>query len=338
MTSLLLLFPIVVSLLVTLLLMPFWIKKAHNIGLLWDDMNKHRSEKVAGSGGILVLLGFTAGVFLYVTYRVFYLKEADGFLVELFALLTVVLLVSMLGFVDDLLGWQRGGLSKRARVVFVAFAAIPLMAINAGLSEVSIPLFGVVELGLLYPVILIPLGIIGATTTFNFLAGFNGLEAGQGIIILSGLSLVAFLTGSTWLALVALCMVASLLGFLFYNFCPAKVFPGDSMTYAVGSLIAIMAIIGNFERVAVFFFIPNIIEVILKTRGRLMKHSFGKPNSDGGLSLRYDKIYSLNHAGIYFLPKIGVKPSERNVVYAIWAFQLLVILLGLAIFWRGIVT
>ena len=133
-------------------------------------------------------------------------------------------------------------------------------------------------------------------------------------------------------------MVAALAGFLFYNFCPAKVFPGDSLTYAVGSLIAIMAIIGNFERVAVFFFIPNIIEVVLKTRGKLAKHSFGKPNSDGGLSLKYDKIYSLNHAGIYFLPKIGIKPSERNVVYAIWAFQLVVILVGLAIFWRGIVT
>ena len=243
----------------------------------------------------------------------------------------------MLGFVDDLLGWHHGGLSKWPRLIFVGFAAIPLMAINAGLSEVSIPLVGVVELGLLYPLILIPLGIIGATTTFNFLAGFNGLEAGQGIIILSGLSVVAFLTGSAWLALIALCMVASLLGFLFYNFYPAKVFPGDSLTYAVGSLIAIMAIIGNFERIAVFFFIPNIIEVVLKTRGRLMKHSFGKSNSDGTLSLKYDKIYSLNHVAIYLLEKIGLRTDEKNVVYLIWAFQLLVILLGLTIFWGGIV-
>jgi len=337
MTEMILLIPIIGSFLVALLLMPFWIRKAKHIGLVWKDMNKHENSLVPGSGGIIVVLGFIGGILLYIAYIVFYLHQTDAFLVEIFALLTVVLLVSMLGFIDDLLGWQHGGLSRRSRIVCVAFAAIPLMAINAGLSEVTLPFIGTVELGIIYPLILVPLGIVGATTTFNFLAGFNGLEAGQGIIILSALSVVAFLTGSSWLAVISLCMVAALLGFLFYNIYPARVFPGDSLTYAVGSLIAIMAILGNFERIAVFFFIPNIIEVGLKLKGRLVKQSFGKPNIDGTLKAPYERFYSLNHVAIYLLHRMNLRADEKNAVYAIWAFQLIIILAGFAIFWKGLV-
>ena len=45
--------------------------------------------------------------------------------------------------------------------------------------------------------LMIPIGIAGATYTYNFLAGVNGLEAGQGMIILSFLSLIAYITGSS---------------------------------------------------------------------------------------------------------------------------------------------
>jgi len=137
-----------------------------------------------------------------------------------------------------------------------------------------------------------------------FLAGYNGLEAGQGIILLSSLAIVAFFTGSSWLSVIALCMVFSLVAFLIFNFCPAKVFPGDSLTYSIGGMIAILAILGNFEKIAIFFFIPYIIEFGLKSRGKLVKHSFGKPNKDGTLSLNYKKIYSLNHLFIFLMKKL----------------------------------
>ena len=64
-------------------------------------------------------------------------------------------------------------------------------------------------------------------------------------------------------------MVGALIGFYIYNKFPAKVFPGDILTYSVGALIAGMAILGNFEKIAVFVFIPYIIETILKSRGKL---------------------------------------------------------------------
>lgn len=331
-----LLSPIVASFFVTLFLMPFWIRKAREIGLLWDDMNKTGKRNVAGSGGLMVVVGFVLGVLLFVAYRIFFLTDGLPMLVEIFALVSVVLILAGIGFVDDLFGWRKGGLSRRTRIIMIVFASIPLIAINAGRSTMSIPFFGSVELGLIYPLVLIPIGIVGASTTFNFLAGFNGLESGQGILILSGLAIVAYFTGNSWLTIVAFCMIAALLAFLIFNFTPAAVFPGDVITYPVGGLIAMMAILGNFEKIAVFFFIPCIIEFFLKARGNFVKQSFGRPLKDGGLDLRYDKIYSLNHLAIYLMKKIGIKPTEVKVVLSIWLLQAIVISLGFILFADGI--
>lgn len=336
MTSLMLMAPLLASFFATLFLVPFWIRKAKQIGLMWDDMNKLSKPKIAGSGGIMAVCGFIIGILFYIAYVVFILEVRNSHLIEIFALLNVILILAGVGLVDDLLGWRHGGLSRRSRIILVFFAAVPLMAINAGKSTVALPFLGVVDLGIIYPLLVIPIGVVGATTTFNFLAGFNGLEAGQGIILLSSMALVAYFMGNSWLSIIALCMIAALLAFLFYNFYPARVFPGDSLTYAVGGLVAIISILGNFEKVAAFFFIPYIIEFSLKVRGRLVKYSFGRPLEDGSLDLRYEKIYGLGHVCISTLKKIGIKPTERKVIFMIWGFQIAIISLGFFIFRNGI--
>jgi len=314
----------------TFLVMPYWIRKAKQIGLVWEDMNKFSNKKeVAGSGGIIAVLGAMIGIFLYIAIQVFYFKVSDGISLKIFAILSSMFLVTGIGFIDDLFGWRKGGLSKRSRIILVLFSAIPLMVINAGNST----MLGI-NFGIFYPLLIIPLGILGATTTFNFLAGYNGLEAGQGIIILSALAFVTYNTGNTWLSIVALCMVASLFAFYIFNKYPAKVFPGDILTYSIGMMIAAIAILGNIEKIAVFFFIPYILETILKVRGRLKKQSFGKPNKDGTIDMPYNKIYGLEHLAIFLLKKIkkSGKVYETDVVCLINGFQILVILIGLLMF------
>jgi UDP-N-acetylglucosamine--dolichyl-phosphate N-acetylglucosaminephosphotransferase len=313
--------------------MPYWIRKMKQLGFLWEDMNKPGNPKnVASSGGIVVVIAFTLGVFWYVAIKTFILKEVDGINTKIFALVAVILILAIVGIIDDWFGWYTGGLSKRTRILLAFFASIPLVVINAGTSTMNFPFFGNINFGLLYPLILVPLGIVGATTTYNFLAGFNGLEAGQGILILSFLSVVAYLNGYAWLSIIGITMVVSLIGFWFYNKYPAKVFPGDSLTWAIGALIACMAILGNFEKVAVFVFIPYIIETGLKVRGKLEKQSFGKPKNDGTLDLRYKKIYGLEHFAIYLLKKLKINPTEKKVVYSIHAFQLFIIFLAIIFF------
>ncbi len=326
---------LLISFLLTFITIPFWIDKAKRAGLVWEDMNKYRKPKnIAGSGGIVVVIAFIIGVFYYVAIRTFVMKDFDSVNLYIFALLSVVLILSIVGIMDDLLGWKNKGLSKRTRILLAFVAAIPLVVINAGTSTINLPFFGLVDFGLIYPLLLIPIGIAGATTTYNFLAGYNGLETGQGILILGFFSYVAYVTGYSWLAIVGLTMVFALLGFWFYNKYPAKVFPGDSLTWTIGALIAGMAILGRFQKLAIFVFIPYIIETGLKLRGKLKKESFAKPNKDGSLELPYKKIYGLEHLAIYILKKI--KPSkkvyEKEVVYLIHGFQIFIIILAFFIF------
>ena len=325
----------ILGFLLTFFTMPFWIKKVRQAGLVWEDMNKYeRPKNIAGSGGIVVVLAFVIGVLYYVAVRTFVMNDTNGMTIQIFALLSVVLILTIVGIIDDLLGWKNKGLSIKSRLILAFIASIPLVVINAGSSFLNFPFFGEVSLGLLYPLILVPLGIAGATTTYNFLAGFNGLEAGQGIIILSFLSFVSYTVGIPWLSVIGLTMVASILGFWFYNKNPARVFPGDSLTWSIGALIACMAILGNFEKIALFVFIPYIMETGLKLRGNLRKQSFGKPNEDGSLDLLYEKIYGLEHLAIYLLKKIkkSGKVYENDVVWLIHGFQILFVILAYLIF------
>jgi len=332
--EILLFISILISFILTIMLLPKWIKKCKQIGLLWEDMNKpNHPRNVAASGGIVVVMAFILSILCYIAIKTFILKT-DNITTNIFALLSIILILAIIGLTDDLLGWRHGGLSAKFRLFLAFMASIPLIVINAGIHEIGVPFFGTISLGIFYPLVMIPIGIAGATYTYNFLAGFNGLEAGQGIIILTFLSLIAYITGSSWLALIGLCMVASLAVFYFYNKFPAKVFPGDILTYSIGALIAIMAILGNFEKIAVFVFIPYIIETFLKARGRLKKYSFGIPQKDGSLEMPYNKIYGLTHLSLFILKKFKKKVYEKEVVYLIFIFQIIICLLALIIFKR----
>ncbi len=334
MVDYILLASVIISFLLTFLVLPEWIRVCKKIGLVWEDMNKENHPKnVASSGGIVVIMAFILGVLFYIALKTFIFGGTVHAL-EIFSLLIIILILGVVGLTDDLLGWKHGGLPKRYRLFLSLIASIPLVVINAGTGVMNFPFLGPIDFGLFYPLVLIPVGIAGVTTVYNFLAGFNGLEAGQGILIVSFLSFVALISGSPWLSIVGLCMVASLIGFYIYNKVPAKVFPGDIMTYAIGALIAGMAILGNFEKVALIVFIPYIIEMLLKSRGGLKKQSFGIPTKNGLLKMPYDKIYGLEHLAIYILNGMRKEPvgnfgaTEKKVTYLIHMFQIIFILIA----------
>ncbi|OGJ13049.1 hypothetical protein A3K82_03330 [Candidatus Pacearchaeota archaeon RBG_19FT_COMBO_34_9] len=329
--EILLAIPLFLSFFITLFSLPIWIKRANKAGLTGKDINKTGDKKVAEAGGVIVIMGFITGILSYIAIKTFYFKSSTN-IIEIFAAFGVLLITAFVGFSDDILGWKIG-LNRRTRIIFLLFASIPLIVINAGGSTIN-----GLNLGLIYLVFIIPLGIAGATATFNFLAGYNGLETSQGIILLSALSGVTYFTGNRWLSIIGLSMVASLAAFYIFNKYPAKVFPGDVMTYPVGALIAIISVLGGIEKIAVFFFIPYIMETVLKIRGKLKKESFAKVNEDGSLEMPYDKIYGLEHLAIYILKKIkpNKKVYEKEVVYLINLFQILVVIIGIIIFKREI--
>jgi len=97
-----------------------------------------------------------------------------------------------------------------------------------------------------------------------------------------------------------------------------------------------MAILGNFEKVAIFVFTPYIAETFLKLRGGLKKQSFAKPNEDGSLEMPYDKIYGLTHLSLFILKKFKRRVYEKDVTYLIFIFQIVICLSALVIFRGGI--
>lgn len=315
---------LLVAFITTLIIIPKWIKRARFEGIVGRDVHKLGNVKAAEGGGVTVLVGFVISVFLYIALKTFIFK-VDTNLIHIMGLVVVILFAGMIGSFDDLLGWKRG-LSNRLRIVLLIFAAVPLMALNAGDS-----IMNGVDFGLSYPLLLVPIAIVGTTSTFNFLAGYNGLEATQGMIILTALAIVTYTTGNPWLSVIAMCMVMSLFAFYLFNKYPAKIFPGDTLTYPVGALIGAIAILGNIEKIAMIFFIPYMMEFFLKARGKLKKESFSVVQKDGSLKLK-DCIYGLEHLAIWFLIKIKGKAYEKEIPFVIGLFQLIFIFIGFWLF------
>ena len=315
--------------LVTSLTAPYWIRKAKKAGLSGRDVHKKEEKQVAEMGGITVLLGFIIGIMLYIAMRIFILN-ADSKITPLLAIIVAVLIAGIIGIIDDILGWKIG-LRQWQKPMLTLLVAFPIMAVDAGTRMMSFPLIGKVDLGLLYPLIVIPAFILVGTNGFNMLAGFNGLEAGQGMIIHAALAYFTFTTGSAWLSVVALCMVAALAGFYLFNYYPARLFPGDTLTYTVGALAAVIAIFANLEKVFIILFIPYIIEFFLKLKGLFQKESFGKVQPDGTLINRYHNIYGLEHLVIKGFNLLRLKTTERKVVYTLNGLQIVCVLLAMAI-------
>ena len=313
----------------TWILIPAWIKRARKAELVGKDIHKLNGRKVAEMGGVILLLTFMVGIMGYIAIRIF-IFNTDSNVTSIFALLTAILIAGTIGIMDDILGWKMG-LRQWQKPLLTLLAAAPIMAINAGTRVMSFPVVGPVDLGLLYPLILIPIFIAVSTNGFNMLAGFNGLEAGQGVIILSALAFFSFRVGSPWLSIVDLCMVFALLGFLMYNYYPSRIFPGDSLTYIVGALIGITAIIANLEKAFLIMFVPYIIQFFLKFRGLFQKESFAKITEKGTLVPRYKRIYGLENLTVKIMNYLKIKATEKRVVYSLHLFQLIFVVLALVI-------
>jgi UDP-N-acetylglucosamine--dolichyl-phosphate N-acetylglucosaminephosphotransferase len=322
-----------VSFLITFISLPGWIGRAKKTGFTGKDVHKDNDE-VAELGGITVILGAVVALLIYIAFETFYLKGDS--LDFLLAAIATLLIATMIGMTDDMLGW-RIGLRQREKVLLTLFAPIPMVVVNAGHSMMKFPFLGEIEFDILYPLLIVPVGIIGATNGFNMLAGYNGLEAGMGAIILTALGYLAWQVGAVPAAVICACMVAALLAFLYYNRYPSRVFPGDVLTYPLGATIAVVAILANLERFAAMLFLPYYIEFLLKARGRFNPEWAAEVLQDGSLAVR-SRIYSVPHIAIAALRKIKGSAREYEVVALVLALEAAVALftvysLGLPMFY-----
>src|SRR3989304_2223682 len=92
----LLIIPIFLGFFLTFFFVPVWIKRARQAGFIGKDIHKISKKDVAEIGGVSVLIGFIFGILAYVAIKTFYFKTTDN-LIEIFALLNVILMVSFIG-------------------------------------------------------------------------------------------------------------------------------------------------------------------------------------------------------------------------------------------------
>ncbi len=324
---------LLVSFTVTSSLLRIWINWARARGFVGKDMNKPGKVLVPEAGGIWAVIGVAFGLLVFEAfYR--YLEDRYYSVVELYGLVVVLFMSGFLGFIDDILGWK-AGLKPRYRILFMAPISLPLVVMRAGVSRVDLPLLGVIDFGVLYPLILVPTGIVGASNAFNMIAGYNGLEAGMGVILLLFTSIFAYYKDLNFIFYASLIGIAGILAFLIYNWYPARVFPGNTFTYAFGSYYASLVILGNFEKFGITLFSLYFLELILYLRGKLdgiHKENFARVSNDGSLELPYSKYYSITHIALGVLRSTRGKATETGVVLFILLLQFIVGIASLALF------
>lgn len=321
------------SFFLTIFLTNRWINSAKAANLVGKDMNKPDQPAIPRSGGLVVAVVICFSLLSYISLKTFSLLGIQStHVIEVFAISATVLLAGFIGFVDDVLGWKNG-LSQMQKVLLTVPIALPLTVINAGQSIIQLPFIGNIDLGILYPLLFVPLGVIGATNGFNLLAGYNGLEAGMGSVFFVVFGFISLIVGRLWIAFIAFTVFACLLAFLAFNWYPAKVFPGNSFSYAIGALIATLAILGNMERIALWLFILYFLEIVLYLRARIIDRmgdvqAFAKVNEDGSLELPYKHLYDTTHVAIWVLKKVKDKVYERDVTVFIIGVQALIAISG----------
>ncbi|MEW8959486.1 MAG: phospho-N-acetylmuramoyl-pentapeptide-transferase [Moorella sp. (in: firmicutes)] len=196
-------------------------------------------------GGILFLLGLTAASLA--------LAPASPLMLSA---LVLTWGYALIGFVDDGLKVvlrRPLGLYARQKLggqIFLGLAAgvAAVLWLGRG-SAVHVPLVGItMELGWAYP-LLAALLMVATTNAVNLTDGLDGLAAGVTIWVALAYGLIAAAVGQREMAIFAFALAGGCLGFLAYNFHPAKVFMGDTGSLALGAAVGFLAIITRTELV-----------------------------------------------------------------------------------------
>jgi phospho-N-acetylmuramoyl-pentapeptide-transferase len=161
--------------------------------------------------------------------------------------LGTIVAAGLLGLVDDLrtiIGKARTGLNKRLKVLLLtalSLTATLVLYFALDVQDVKIPWAGQFDLGPAY----IPLAIIiilFTTTAVAITDGLDGLAGGTSALAFLAYGVIALLQEQTYLATFCFTVVGATAGFLWYNSYPAQVFMGDTGALALGSSLAVVAL------------------------------------------------------------------------------------------------
>lgn len=274
-----------VSLVVTLVMVPVSKRIAIALGAVDYPSNRRvNKEPIPRCGGIGIYCGFMVGlILLYVgtnwwgwdIHNTYYIQHLNYPV-----LLLGVTAMFAIGLYDDIRQLHAG-----AKFILQIVAAT--IVAFSGVSIGSVYLFwcGFVDLGL-FNIPLTVLYLVIFVNVINLIDGLDGLAAG--IVAICSIALMALVLqrGTITLACVCVCLLASCLGFLRYNFNPASVFMGDSGSHFLGLMLGVISLTGVARMSSVVVLVVPIIIAgvpVIDTASaivrRLLSHkSIGEPD------------------------------------------------------------
>ncbi|XP_059563639.1 UDP-N-acetylglucosamine--dolichyl-phosphate N-acetylglucosaminephosphotransferase isoform X3 [Myotis daubentonii] len=245
--------------------------------LCGKDLNKPGQEPIPESQGVISGAVFLIILFCFIPFpflTCFVEEQCKAFphheLVALIGALLAICCMIFLGFADDVLN-----LRWRHKLLLPTAASLPLLMVyftNFGNTTIVVPkpfrpILGLhLDLGILYYVYMGLLAVF-CTNAINILAGINGLEAGQSLVISA--SIIVFnlveLEGDcrddhVFSLYFMMPFFSTTLGLLYHNWYPSRVFVGDTFCYFAGMTFAVVGILGHFSKTMLLFFMPQVAE------------------------------------------------------------------------------
>lgn len=194
-------------------------------------------------GGLAIFISFMAGM-------IFLRPESPSFV----AIMLGCLIIVCTGILDDLFE-----LSARYKLVGQLAAALTVVfGGDLQVNFVNLPFGGQLEFGL-FSIPFTIIWIVGITNAINLIDGLDGLAAGVSSIALITISGMAIIQGNVFVVTVGVILLASTLGFLFYNFHPASIFMGDTGALFLGFAISVLSLLGFKNVTFISFIVPIII-------------------------------------------------------------------------------
>ncbi|WP_203363306.1 MraY family glycosyltransferase [Bacillus sp. REN10] len=234
----------VICLIASLAITPLVKKLAIAVGAV-DKPNYRKVHQriMPRMGGLAIFISFMIGMFVLQ-------PQADFNL----AIILGGIIIIITGVLDD-----RFELSAKVKLAGQLLAALVVVVYGGvQMEDINLPFGGQMEFGYL-SIPLTILWIVGITNAINLIDGLDGLAAGVSSIALFTISLMAYMKGDLYVMSVALLVLGSTLGFLHYNFHPAKIFMGDTGALFLGYIISVLALLGFKNVTVVSLIIPIII-------------------------------------------------------------------------------
>lgn len=243
---------------------PHTINLAKKLGAVDTPKDQRRINKITMPrlGGLAVILGFIVSI----TYLIIVMSiekniniMEDSMNYKLAGFILGGIVIGIVCFIDDV-----KGIKALYKLIAQTVAAIIAISFGVRIDYIDLPFINISSSNVLFYNVITVFWIVGITNAMNLIDGLDGLSTGISIISCMSLLIIFALNGSPVISIVlitALC--GSLVGFLPYNFNPAKTFIGDTGSNFLGYCLAIISILGIAKTYTAIVIVAPLIVLAL---------------------------------------------------------------------------